>query len=461
MVKNFNSINSIINSIAGFDSSGKNTREIDTLLEYNKLGDYLSGRHVEGNDTEYSELSANEQTALKNLFESLKIKFRSFISNPEALPVITDENAIKYAEEEERLYYKKNDINGLNDEEKIIYDKIQKALYQYAVNNGEDMSNIKYNDCNYGYIVQNLLERKTLNNLNFEKGQKSLTLLKTPYDYKNLKKKAEEFIKTNNIQKIKSETTDLGNGKFDKSATQQTNVCWAIAGINSLLTTEKGKELLETNCYYDKTTGVFAIHLQEAEETLLHDGIYIVTPEEIANESKNLSTGEGDITAYLIAIKKYFEEIQRDPELVEIKESNHQSVRDINNGNYNFRFLEILTGGQCVQYSDFKDLTLQNGIGNGSTYRIPYQDIYNIAINKNGAAVLAIANHSISVVGAKDGKLLIQESNNATDFEKEFSDKERNHIVFVPTEPIDGVRTYELSEYDYIGYIRAAAFIKW
>ena len=277
------------------------------------------------------------------------------------------------------------------------------------------------------------------------------------YDY--------EYLKEHDIKKQTDSagSIDLGNGKFDKPATQQTEVCWALASINSLLTTKEGTKLLESNKYYDKDTGVFAIHLQEAEDNGFHDGIYIITPEDIKKESPDLVQGEGDAAAYIIALKRYFEEVNRNPELKAKMESEKHSVIDMDSGNYSFRFFEVLTGGKFSQYG-FRDMkgTLHNGIGTGEPYCTgSFEEIYNLADKKEGAIVLVIAAHSISVIGVRDGKLLIQESNNSEDFSRDFSDKNREHVLFHRIEDINGAPAYELSQDDYEHYINAMSFIKW
>ncbi len=450
MADSFNIPPSIAKFFAQYDSSGKNKGEIDTLLEFSKLGGYLNGEYVQG--TRYKDLSASEQSKIQQLYNSVKDKFSKMLNNPDSLPEITDENIEKYIDEEKDLY---NVLYPTEDQEKLL-SKIQNAMYQYLIDNGAILDELTPDNCNFGYIYERIKKRKQM----AETGEKSLRLIETPYDNKKLEKSVQNYLKENNINEVKSDTTDLGNGKFDKIATQQTNTCWALAGINSLLSTEKGKELLETNLYYDKETGVFAIHLQEAEENGLHDGIYIVTPEEIAKESAGLAEGEGDVTAYLIAIEKYFEEVRNNPELQEKMESKNSSVNKMEEGNYNFRFFEILTGGQCSQYSYFDNFQVTEGITNGEGVSFNYETIYDMAKNKNGAIVLTIGNHAISVIGAKDGKLLIQESNNDEAFKDEVYDKQEDHAIFEQTDSINGAPTYTLAKENY-NYIRATSFIKW
>ena len=58
-----NVANSIIKFFSGFDSAGKNSR-IDTMLEYEKLGEYLNGSRTE-NAPAYSELSEKDKDTLQ------------------------------------------------------------------------------------------------------------------------------------------------------------------------------------------------------------------------------------------------------------------------------------------------------------------------------------------------------------------------------------------------------------
>ena len=273
MSDSFN-ISSLIKLFTGYDSAGPNNDKIDTLLEYSKLGGYLNGEYVES--TKFKNLSRIKQNKLKKLFNSVKDEFNKIINNPEILPEITDENVEKYINEEHKLYY----LEYPTEEQEKMLEKIQKALFKYLIDNGAVIDkNITPDNCNFGFILKSIKKEKQMAEEFKANGEKTLKLINNPYDNNKLKISAEKYIAENSISRIETAQTDLGNGEFDKVAIQKTNTCWALAGINSLLQTEKGKELLETNSYYDKKTGVFAIHLQEAEENGLHDGIYIVTPE--------------------------------------------------------------------------------------------------------------------------------------------------------------------------------------
>lgn len=451
--------NSIIKYISGFDSAGKSNSKIDTLLEYNKLGEYLNGTNIQA-EVQYSELSDNDKNTLQKLYAKLKDKFSNFVSDKETMPIITAENAKNYTD-----LWRHLDCKANKDEiEELTYKKLAQTLYQFAIENGYPLDS-PAEECDFGFITKEVLDiiqtkedRKIL-------ADKTLKNINKPYNNSKLIKEVKNYIKENKISSLteQNDGVDLGNGKFDKSATQKTEVCWALASINSLLTSEKGKELLESNRYYDKNTGIFAIHLQEAEDCGLHDGIYIITPDDIRAEGNNLAEGEGDATAYLIAIKRYFAEVKQNPEIAEKLDTKNHPVRDLDTGNTGFRFFEIITGGKFSKYN-YKDIDrpIQNGIGTGDPNATGgFEEIYNLINNKSGAATMVIGAHSISVVGAKDGKLIIQESNNNEIFAEEYSDKQRNHTLFNRIEDINGAPAYELSQDDYEHYIRAVSFLKW
>lgn len=348
---------------------------------------------------------------------------------------------------------------------KLTCKKIQDALYKFAIDNGYELDNDNPDEYNYTFIMRELKSIIQLKEEREEIAQKTLANINKPYNNAKLKNRLNDYVKQNDIKPL-SETNseiDLGNGKFDKIATQKNNICWALASINSLLTSEQGTKLLESNRCYDKKTGVYAIHLQEAEDKGFHDGIYIITPEDILSEGSNLAEGEGDVTAYLIAIQRYFTEVNQNPEIANKMEAEKHTVRNLDNGNYGFRFFEILTGGVFSKY-DYRDMDkpLQKGIGSGSTGSCGnFQQVADIISSKKGAVTIAIGGHSISVVGVRDGKLLVQESNNNADFSKEYFDAERNHVIFNQIEDINGAPAYELSQDDFEHYIQAVSFIKW
>ena len=450
----------ILNHIASLDSAGKSKANIDTLLEYNKLGEYLNGNYIEGL-AQYEELSMKDKNTLQELYTNLKDKFKNQIFSKDKQPTINGDNASLYAEMYTRLKYKRD----RDETEQQTLNKLQNVLYQFALDNGYDLNDSAPEEINYLFVIKEVQKMIKTKQDRESGAKKTLRAVNNPYNNSKLQERIKTYIKENNISTttIPTNNIDLGNGSFDKTATQKTEVCWALASINALLTTEKGKRLLESNSYYDKETGIFAIHLQEAEDNGFHDGIYIITPEDIQNESGKLAEGEGDASAYLIAIKRYFEEVKQSPELADKMEDEKHTVRNMDLGNYSFRFFEILTGGKFSKY-DYLDINrpTQKGIGTGGPSACGnFEEVCNIVNNKNGAVVLVCGEHAISVVGVRDGKLIVQESNNSELFSEEYSDLERNHVIFNRIENINGAPAYELSQDDYEHYIQAVSFLKW
>lgn len=294
-----------------------------------------------------------------------------------------------------------------------------------------------------------------------------------------LKGVVDRYISDNNIQPLRDipEGVDMG-GDLYATAVQETDTCWAHGDINSLISTETGAGLINNNYYRDENTGVFAIHLQEAEDLGLHGGVYMVTPQDIIDSQDTFGRGNGIISAYLIATQKYFDEVNSNPELAANNLNN-----DVAEGNYGYRFYEILTGGDVTNWSKtYLDTPynnkVRNGIGTITCEKLSEADInnlYQMIEQGNGAMTIAmrifktsdvaVPSHTCSVVGARDGRLLIQESMN---FEDAF---EGNMTAYTDTieklfikeeERINGRPTYSIStdnltEYD----LYSINYIKW
>ena len=456
----YNDIHSIISRITSYDKAGRSENKIDTYLEYNKLGEYLNGSPF----VEKEDLTASQRKVLVELYNKSKAFIIDKYINGRRDIVINVDNAEEYVRIFNELGYK-YDRDELDEAGEKEFDAIKKALYNFCIESEYDTEELLSNDyktLDYGFIVKQILKRNQVEAEMIEKGEVVLERIKKPYNKNLLKEAVQSRVTNENIQPLNKQNyiSDLGNGEFDKVATQETELCWAHAGINSLFQTKDGKSLLNSNTYYDKTTGVFAIHLQEAEDNGLHGGIYVITPEEIEAEGKNLSSGEGDVTAWMIAINRYFKEMQENPELMENGNKNNQIFMDVDNGNAQFRFFEIITGAQSSRKNLWDNTRLQIGVSYGKN-DITFNDIKDLVTNKKGAAIVALSNHAMSVVGVRDDKLLIQESNQSENLGEDFFDKYRNHTLFVKTEPINGMPTYELSAYDFEHYNFGEAVIKW
>ena len=285
-----------------------------------------------------------------------------------------------------------------------------------------------------------------------------------PYDNKKLQDGVKQYIEDNNVSPLKDipENIDIGNGRFDKTSTQENNNCWIHAGINSLLSTEKGKQLVESNYYRDEETGVIAVHIPEAEAFGLHGGIFYITPQEIIDSQETVTHGEGDISAYIIAIKKYFEEINSNPELKE-KYGNKRFFMNPDDGNCGFRFYELMTGGTYTKYEswDNDDIKVQNGIGTSTHFKT--DKLYEIIEKQQGAIVISLRNieHAISIVGVKDGHFLIQESNNTENF-FDGTSGENGEIIFKSADPINGRPTFAITKENLESYnLGAISYIYW
>ncbi len=146
------------------------------------------------------------------------------------------------------------------------------------------------------------------------------------------------------MRKIVSDITDvlgvngddaLGNGKIDNPAMQTTGNCWAHSGINAMLATPNGKEMI--NNLVTKKDGVVSVCLPEAAKNGFPkpngDGIYTFSEFDIAKGLTTQSAGDGDVTAVMLALDKYFEETGENP-----------SGGNRMDGNTLARMFEILSG---------------------------------------------------------------------------------------------------------------------
>lgn len=243
-------------------------------------------------------------------------------------------------------------------------------------------------------------------------------------------KKIEERMKQNETM-----LNDVGNGVFDKSAMQLTGNCWLLAGINALVHTDFGKQFLEKNIVKDNEKHIFAVHLQEAENNNLPkpkgDGIYVFSEKDVLeaqNDDGGLVSGEGDVTAFALAIESYLKESGKN---LKEEQENYQD------GNINYRLFELVTGLNApktylgihneigIQHEVAESIDEPELIGEEIRFktatRLNYFDkIYDMAEKKNAAVVLSYANHVFSVVGVNENYILIQESNLSESYKDKF-----------------------------------------
>ena len=224
----------------------------------------------------------------------------------------------------------------------------------------------------------------------------------------------------------------FGDGKIDSNskATQMTGNCWAHAAITSLVSTNQGKEFLASHVL--KKDGIVAIHLPEAANNQQPkpkgDGVYTFTEKEIADGAKKLSVGDGDVTALMMAVSKYFKDI-----------GEKSSEKDNMYSNHSARLFEILTGTQkefvlrgdipsgvsCTKSSNKKRLeSIENLVKTGQG-AVVCNFIPEIKNNKSINAVLEknsniakdsksflASDHTYSLIGCDEKKVRLIESNN-------------------------------------------------
>ncbi len=231
------------------------------------------------------------------------------------------------------------------------------------------------------------------------------------YKNRDLLKEATEFkyAELNGQTKPKNAIDiDFGNGECDKPSDQETGNCWVHAPLVSIASTKEGNNMLKTHKYRDENLGVTAIHIKEAEDRgkgYKGQGIFMITDAEIAEAQEKVSSGDGDIVAYNLAIQKYLIETEGRTDL---------------NGGWPETIFEIITGME----PDMQSMDV-NGIS--SNIQTLYEDVLSMAKDGTGATTICIditgvsnylgysrgGGHVLSIVGATDdGNLLVQESNN-------------------------------------------------
>lgn len=306
-----------------------------------------------------------------------------------------------------------------------VSDKMQQAInakYEQTTKDGIELTT------NNPVLSKEQKQMQEINN----KTKKLLDIAKRLYGENSDKvKKLEEQIKQNETM-----LNDSGNGMFDKSAMQLTGNCWLLAGINALVHTDFGKQFLEKNIVKDNEKHIFAVHLQEAENNNLPkpkgDGIYVFSEKDVLeaqNDDGGLASGEGDVTAFALAIESYLKESGKN-----LKED-QEKYQD---GNINYRLFELVTGlnapktylgvhneigiqHEIAQEIDEPELIDGEGVRIRTSTRLNYFDkIYDMAEKKNAAVVLSYANHVFSVVGVNENYILIQESNLSESYKDKF-----------------------------------------
>ena len=319
-----------------------------------------------------------------------------------------------------------------------VSDKMQDAInrkYNETIEHNEKTTSDNYNGALDSKAVEKMIK-------------KTKKRLERPKIRENRKKGLQAW-----VDYAQTMLNDSGNGKIDKTATQVTGACWLLAELNALAHTTEGKDFLERNLLKDEEKHIFAVHLQQAEDRKLPipngDGIYVLTEKEVLeaqNSENGLTSGEGDVAAYALAIERY------------MKDSNIQATEEVDehyiNGYYIYGLFEMITGETAEDFDlttcgiKYEEKTQEeiktNPLDN-------FKELQKLAQEQSSAIVLGYQKeHSFSVVGAEGEYLLVQESNNLKFiYDKIFKLKDG----FPPT--------YMITNDDYQKYFTGQCVFKW
>jgi hypothetical protein len=109
----------------------------------------------------------------------------------------------------------------------------------------------------------------------------------------------EEIVKQGyNIKDFKKYFKAVIDGNTGTAKQSTKGDCWILSGANSLSQSQKGLEIIKNAIKRDEK-GNILVELKGAQKT------YTLTPEEIEDRKKDLSTGDDDMRAIEIAVEKY------------------------------------------------------------------------------------------------------------------------------------------------------------
>ena len=265
-----------------------------------------------------------------------------------------------------------------------------------------------------------------------------------------------------------NDRTDMPNDDMnDKVAQQISGNCWAHGAINSLSATKEGEKMLLDHMHRDEQKGVTAVHLQEAENNGMGTGgtgIYTFTDKEIAEGARRFSTGDGNVTAYMLATEQYMKE----------HGEGKKGKRYASDSNLDSRMYQMITGApvRYPQNTQYVNIGLNQILNNAQDSNMTdYNVLCDVIRSGHASASMTVATHDkksghvFSVVGVSEsGKLLVQESNQLGTLSSMYTyiDKNGNRVApFVKTKSINGSPTYELSKENYYKFIRNAAIYRW
>lgn len=197
------------------------------------------------------------------------------------------------------------------------------------------------------------------------------------------------------------------NGTFDEHTQQgQTGDCWLIAGMNSLICKQGLRDRLEALYKYNPETGGATVELKGINKT------YEITKEEF-EQSNALSTGDGDMRAFEIAMDKYMKEAAYKQNLYSTHSVSNISdtINDVDiNGNHVSTLFfnlfgsdaEISTLTEDVENIDYNDeLTAYTFSLKGR------EELSGLAMDSNTNDVTIIPNHAYSIIGSDTENIYI------------------------------------------------------
>lgn len=201
--------------------------------------------------------------------------------------------------------------------------------------------------------------------------------LKARYKEENFESKflrfcVEGFDKLRRLSPSAPDVDFLGDGSLDNNARQMAGNCWLLGMFFSMCATPEGSEIVDS-LSVPNGANIISIIPEARCNGLKNGGLFEATVGERIKGTFKHSIGEGDITAYSLAVKKYFTEIG-------------ENDGDIN-GNTIYRGFEIISGDKVERY---KDANIPMGVG--ISINILSKGLYNNmqTLHNNGKAAFQI-----------------------------------------------------------------------
>jgi len=466
-------VNGILAQISSSDDYAMSKYDIDSKKELDELGAFLNGNKGTLTDYSINELKEEDKNLLKQIYNSLKEKLNKVDTS------LTQEDRYKLTFPQ---YYKQKEylesINKINSSNLFNVDNdIIDKMFNNDLITKQDKKEI------FSHISNLFINKAIEMNIpaeDIKRFQQNIKKSKTPEDYNKVLRELFKFIKyegreeyaiQKELEKIKNNTLNYdtrnelqkyaeeywyeNNGNVGKriigsfgigynhadgdmfkqrekenfATTQETGNCWAMAGVNSMKTQENSKTYMNSQIYKDSMHGLYVVQLAEAKNYGFGKdgkGVYIITDTELYNTA-NISDGDLDIAAYNLAIKKYLiESGERKPEEDSLIGNTAQRLYEISQGMKAEEINDKIPVGVGFYNAYFENM--DNSYEKKSDDEI--SKLYDKLLehfNNGGQITLGVETnidkhllHAISVVGIKDGKFIVQESNNNEEYAKSF-----------------------------------------